>query len=89
MAAIRVGKIGDELVPAAVLLSISLSFKLESLDLRIKEGDSVKAGDVLMIMEAMKMENNIVAPGDGTVTSVKVAKGDNVLEGDPLVEIGG
>ena len=59
------------------------------LDLRIKEGDSVKAGDVLMIMEAMKMENNIVAPGDGTVTSLKVAKGDNVLEGDPLVEIGG
>ncbi len=59
------------------------------LELRIKEGDAVKAGDVLMIMEAMKMENNIVAPGDGTVQSLKVAKGDNVLEGDPLVEIGG
>jgi len=59
------------------------------LELRIKEGDTVKAGDVLMIMEAMKMENNIVAPGDGTVTALKVAKGDNVLEGDPLVEIGG
>ena len=59
------------------------------LELRIKEGDAVKAGDVLMIMEAMKMENNIVAPGDGTVTSLKVAKGDNVLEGDLLVEIGG
>lgn len=59
------------------------------LETKVKEGDTIKAGDVLMIMEAMKMENNIVAPGDGTVASMKVAKGDNVLEGDALVEIGG
>lgn len=59
------------------------------LELRVKQGDSVKAGDVLMVMEAMKMENNISSPMDGTVTSLKVAKGDNVLEGDSLIEIGG
>ncbi|MCB2205229.1 biotin/lipoyl-binding protein [bacterium] len=59
------------------------------LEIKVKEGDTVKAGDVLMVMEAMKMENNIAAPGDGTVSALKVAKGDNVLEGDPLVEIGG
>lgn len=59
------------------------------LELKVKEGDSVKAGDVMMVMEAMKMENNISSPMDGTVMSLKVAKGDNVLEGDPLIEIGG
>ena len=58
------------------------------LEVKVREGDSVKAGDVLLIMEAMKMENNIVAHSDGTIASLKVAKGDNVLEGDPLVEIG-
>jgi biotin carboxyl carrier protein len=59
------------------------------LELKVKEGDSIKAGDVIMIMEAMKMENNIIAPQDGTVISLNVGKGDNVLEGDALVEIGG
>jgi glutaconyl-CoA/methylmalonyl-CoA decarboxylase subunit gamma len=59
------------------------------LEIRVREGDTVKAGEVLLIMEAMKMENNIVAPTDGRVASLKVGKGDNVLEGDPLVEIGG
>ena len=59
------------------------------LEVKVKEGDSIKAGQVLMIMEAMKMENNIVAPSDGTVVSMKVSRDDNVLEGDPLLEIGG
>lgn len=59
------------------------------LEVRVREGAEVKAGDLLLIMEAMKMENNIVAPSDGRVTSLKVNVGDNVLEGDPLVEIGG
>jgi glutaconyl-CoA/methylmalonyl-CoA decarboxylase subunit gamma len=58
------------------------------LEVKVREGDSIKAGDVLLIMEAMKMENNIVAHSDGTIASLKVGKGDNVLEGDPLVEIG-
>ncbi len=59
------------------------------LDVHKREGDAVKAGDVIMIMEAMKMENNIVAPTDGTITALRVQRGDNVLEGDVLVEIGG
>lgn len=59
------------------------------LSVNVKEGDSVKAGDLLLIMEAMKMENNIVTPTDGKVLHIKVAQGVNVLEGDVLVEIGG
>ena len=46
------------------------------LDVRVKPGDSVKAGDTLLILEAMKMENEISAPQDGTVASVDVRKGD-------------
>lgn len=52
-----------------------------------KEGDQVKKGDVLMIMEAMKMENNILAESEGTVKTIKVKEGDSVLQGDVLVEI--
>ena len=55
----------------------------------MKEGDVVKSGDKLLIMEAMKMENNINADKEGTITSLKVKEGDSVLEGDVLVEIGG
>lgn len=59
------------------------------LDVHKREGDAVKAGEVVMIMEAMKMENNIVSPIDGTLRSLKVQRNDNVLEGDVLFEIGG
>ncbi len=54
----------------------------------VKEGDLVKSGDKLLIMEAMHMENNITADTEGKVTAVKVKQGDAVLEGDVLVEIG-
>ena len=54
------------------------------LDVKVKPGDSVKAGDVLLILEAMKMENEISAPQDGTVASVNVRKGDVVNSGDLL-----
>lgn len=48
------------------------------LDVRVQNGSKVKKGDVLVILEAMKMENEIQAPCDGTVTSVGVKKGDSV-----------
>jgi len=51
------------------------------LDVKVKPGDSVKAGDTLLILEAMKMENEISAPQDGTITSIDVRKGDVVDSG--------
>ena len=57
------------------------------LDVKVSNGASVKAGDVLCILEAMKMENEIVAPQDGTVASVNCSKGDVVNVGDVLVSL--
>ena len=57
------------------------------LDVKVSAGASVKAGDVLVILEAMKMENEILAPQDGTVASVNVNKGDTVNSGDVLVSM--
>ncbi len=54
----------------------------------IAVGDTVKKGDNMLIMEAMKMENNILAEKDGVVKSIKVSVGDNVLQNDVLLEIG-
>ena len=58
------------------------------LEVNVKEGDAVKRGQKVMVLEAMKMENVIEATADGTVTAIKVDKGDSVLEGAPLVIIG-
>lgn len=58
------------------------------LDMHVKEGDTVKIGQKLLVLEAMKMENNIDSDKDGIVTSIKVAKGDSVMEGDVLIIIG-
>jgi biotin carboxyl carrier protein len=57
--------------------------------IRVKEGDTVKAGQCLAILEAMKMENEIDAIIDGTVEKVHVAQGQNVLEGETIVTIRG
>jgi len=51
-------------------------------------GDSINAGDTLLVMEAMKMENNVLAEKPGTVKSIKVNVGDAVLQDDVLIEIG-
>ena len=58
------------------------------LDVKVANGDSVTKGQVLLILEAMKMENEIMAPCDGTVTSVAVNKGDVVNPGQTLITIG-
>ena len=57
------------------------------LSVNVKEGDTVKSGDTLMVMEAMKMENAIMAEVGGVVKAVKVKPQDSVLQGDILVEI--
>lgn len=57
------------------------------LDVNVNPGDMVKAGQNLLMMEAMKMENQVEATHDGTVKKVFVQKGDSVAEGDSLVEL--
>ena len=54
----------------------------------VSDGQAVKKGDVLVVLEAMKMENEIKAPKDGTITSVAVSKGESVDTGAALVTIG-
>jgi len=57
------------------------------LSVAVKEGDTVTIGQLLLTMEAMKMENNVLAEKDGVVSSIKVKAGDTVLQNDLLAEI--
>ena len=57
------------------------------LDVKVAQGQAVKKGDVLMILEAMKMENEIMAPCDGTIASVNATKGSSVETGAVLCVI--
>ncbi|MBU5313288.1 DUF2118 domain-containing protein [Tissierella carlieri] len=68
---------GQEIVEAPMPGNI---WKIE-----VKEGDKVKAGDILLILEAMKMENEILAPRDGIVASINTTQGATVNTGDRLV----
>ena len=57
------------------------------LEIKVKEGDTVKRGQTLMILEAMKMENDIKSDRDGKVTAINVSKGESILEGTDLIII--
>ena len=57
------------------------------LDIKVNVGDAVKKGQTIIILEAMKMENNINADKDGKITAINVSKGESVLEGTDLVII--
>ena len=58
------------------------------LRLNVKEGDSVKAGDVLCVVEAMKMENDICSPCDGKITAIMASEGRNVVTDEIILSIG-
>lgn len=58
------------------------------LSILVKEGDAVKVGDVVVKMEAMKMENEIQASASGKITRIFVRQGQNIHEGENMVEIG-
>lgn len=58
------------------------------IDVKVNVGDAVKKGETVVILEAMKMENNINADRDGKVTDIRVAKGDTVADGAVLVVLG-
>lgn len=54
-------------------------------EIKIKEGDEVKKGDAILVLEAMKMENILKSPGDGIVSTIKVKKGDSVEKNQVLI----
>ena len=58
------------------------------IEVSVKEGQAVKAGQKVAVLEAMKMENEISAPKDGVITAIHVQKGDSILEGAPIVSLG-
>jgi biotin carboxyl carrier protein len=55
--------------------------------IKVKAGDSIKSGQVVAVLEAMKMENDLQSEVDGTVREVKVEKGDSVLEGAVIITL--
>ena len=57
-------------------------------EVKVNIGDTIKVGDVVLVLEAMKMQNNIESEYDGTVTSITVKQGETVMEGSVLLTIG-
>ena len=70
---------------AAGATTVSAPMPGKVLEVKVKAGDAVKSGDVLMILEAMKMQNDILAPADGTVSDVRVSAGQTVSTGDVMI----
>lgn len=73
--------------PSAGANSVSAPMPGTVLEVKVTPGQAVNAGDVLVILEAMKMENEIMAPAAGTVDTVPAAKGASVNAGDVLVTL--
>ena len=70
---------------AAGAITVSAPMPGKVLSINVKAGDAVKSGDVLLILEAMKMQNEIMAPADGTVSDVRVSAGQTVATGDVMI----
>ena len=75
--------------PAAIAGSGSVVAPMPGTILKVHkaEGDAVKSGDVVLVLEAMKMENEITAPADGVIASLSLAEGSTVAGGDLLFEV--
>lgn len=73
--------------PTATTTTVTAPIPGVILSLNVKVGDTVKENDLLLVLEAMKMENNIVAEKAGTVTAVKVATGQQVLQDAVMIEL--
>lgn len=73
--------------PAAGSVSVTAPMPGKILNVKLQVGAVVKKGDVILILEAMKMENEIVAPEDGTIASINVATGDSVEAGAVLATL--
>ncbi len=78
---------GLSLAAAHVVNDIKAPMPGLILDVQVKEGDEVKEGDYLLVLEAMKMENTLSAPRDGVVKSVSIKKGETVDKNQLLIEM--
>ena len=87
--AVPLPKTGERKIPKNLSSIVKIKAPLPGIITKvlIKEGDKVQEGDTLLMMEAMKMENNIQTEKAGTIKSIKVKEGDNVLQEDILVEL--
>lgn len=94
MSAAPVASVKQEVAPSAAPAASAKGKGVKSplpgviKEVKVAVGDVVKVGQTVVILEAMKMENNINADKEGTVTAIKVNKGDSVLEGTDLILIG-
>lgn len=73
--------------PSAGAFSVNSPMPGTILDIKVSVGQPVNAGDILLILEAMKMENEIISPQAGIVDTIQVNKGSSVNSGDPLVTL--
>jgi biotin carboxyl carrier protein len=75
------------MAPAAGLHKVLAPLPGIIVKIKVQEGSPVKTGDTLLILEAMKMENNILAEKDGIAKQIRIKEGDAVLQGDLILEI--
>lgn len=71
----------------AVAGAVTAPLPCKVLEIKVKEGDRVKSGDVLFVAESMKMEITIPAPGDGVIKAIRVAVGQTVRQGEVLADM--
>lgn len=74
--------------PAAAGMAIKSPLPGTVTDIKVSVGQTIQAGDVVLVLEAMKMQNNIEAEHEGKVTAIYVNKGDTIMEGTVLMTIG-